>query len=221
MIWHYLSFLTCIIAFLNTYPVYIHPVEKQKCIWSITNPVLADDTPCNETLGLGRCLNGDCFELRHRCDGIVNCASDGYDEIGCKSDMVTCVRWMMMKLSQPFCRSERKPAGSSSSQTGWPSPRCALLSIERLDLESNIHQVHIQTTQLLSLSYLKRMTDLLLQTFWIERSVARCSRCQPWFRDQLIHLPSRPRSLCPPASLTSNTNTADLQYMLWYVFRCS
>lgn len=37
---------------------------------------------CNFTLGYGECLNGRCYNLINKCDGVLNC-EDGTDEIGC------------------------------------------------------------------------------------------------------------------------------------------
>ncbi|OAF66568.1 hypothetical protein A3Q56_05710, partial [Intoshia linei] len=38
---------------------------------------------CNATFNQGRCLDGQCFHLNNKCNDIVNCLIDGYDEIGC------------------------------------------------------------------------------------------------------------------------------------------
>ena len=38
---------------------------------------------CNATLGLARCLNGDCYEVAKECDGFIDCY-DATDEIACE-----------------------------------------------------------------------------------------------------------------------------------------
>lgn len=38
---------------------------------------------CNRSLGLMDCLNGRCYRVEERCNGILNC-DDGTDEANCK-----------------------------------------------------------------------------------------------------------------------------------------
>lgn len=38
---------------------------------------------CNLTQGLAECLNGRCYQIYRKCDGVFDC-EDGTDEAGCK-----------------------------------------------------------------------------------------------------------------------------------------
>ena len=61
--------------------------EKYICAYNFCNfncfVFILEFSLCNSTLGFGRCLNGDCFNLNDTCNGVVDCSQDGFDEMAC------------------------------------------------------------------------------------------------------------------------------------------
>ena len=40
---------------------------------------------CNISLGLSECLNGRCYRIEKKCDGVLDC-EDGTDETNCECE---------------------------------------------------------------------------------------------------------------------------------------
>ncbi len=51
---------------------------------------------CRVEDGLGQCMNGDCYDLQLRCNGVADCA-DGYDEAACEWTGLTDITFLVLR----------------------------------------------------------------------------------------------------------------------------